>query len=113
MNNPPHHAMAKMSMPENASAEHYLHIAADAIKHHDKHLADDALGHAETRLLSRAVPASSNIAPDESPRIAAIEDARKALAAGDYHTAAKDTHHAMHGHMDHMAGDADHMNKAE
>jgi hypothetical protein len=97
---PVHHGMGGMMVPENASAERYLHIASDAIKHHNKTVADDALSHAETRLLTRAVPASSNMSADDSPRISAIESARKALSSGDYQTAAMDTHQAMHGHMD-------------
>lgn len=93
-----HHAYAGGTLPENASADRYLHIASDAIKHHNKGVADDALSHAETRLLTRAVPASSDMT-DDSPRISAIENARHALASGDFQTAADDTRQAMHGHM--------------
>ncbi len=93
-----HHAYAGGTLPENASADRYLHIASDAIKHHNKGIADDALSHAETRLLTRAVPASSDMT-DDSPRISAIEHARHALASGDFQTAADDTRQAVHGHM--------------
>jgi len=96
---PAHHGYGSYSVPDNASADRYLHIASDAIKHHNKSEADDALSHAETRLLTRAVPASSNMTPDDSPRIGAIENARKALSTGDFQTAADDTRQAMHGHM--------------
>lgn len=90
--------MGGMMMPENASADRYLHIASDAIKHHNKNVADDALSHAETRLLTRAVPASGGMT-DQSPRVGAIESARHALASSDYQTAADDIRQAMHGHM--------------
>jgi hypothetical protein len=86
------------AMPQNADVRTYLHIAADAIRHHDKATADDALSHAETRLLTRAVPASSGPAADDSPAVTAIEHARQALAAGDYPTAGADTKMAMHAH---------------
>jgi hypothetical protein len=107
---PMHHSYGSMAMPENASADRYLHIASDAIKHHNKTVADDALSHAETRLLTRAVPASSNMTADDSPRISAIEGARKALTSGDYQTASDDTRQAMHGHMGGMHDGMGHMN---
>jgi hypothetical protein len=86
------------AMPQNADVRTYLHIAANAIRHHDKMTADDALSHAETRLLTRAVPASSGPAIDNSPAVTAIEHARQALAAGDFPTASADTKTAMHMH---------------
>jgi hypothetical protein len=96
-----HHAM---SLPENADARTYLKIAADAIRQHQKAMADDALSHAETRLLTRAVPASAGAEPDQSPAIDAIEHARSALASGDYRLAAADTKMAMHAHHGMMNG---------
>jgi hypothetical protein len=87
-----------MSLPENADPSAYLKIASKAIKQHDKMLADDALSDAETRMLTRAVPASEGATADDSPGVTAIEHARQALASGDYQTAASDTRMAMHAH---------------
>jgi len=86
------------ALPENADTNTYLRIASKAIKQHDKMLADDALSHAETRMLTRAVPASEGATADDSPGITAIEHARQALTSGDYQTAASDTRMAMHDH---------------
>ncbi len=91
-------------MPANADTKTYLKMASEAIRHHDKARADDALSHAETRILTRAVPASTGPVADESPAITAIEHARQALAAGDYATAASDTKMAMHAHHGMMGG---------
>jgi len=88
----------KTAMPQNADVRTYLQIASDAIRHHDKMTADDALSHAETRLLTRAVPASSGPTADDSPAVTAIEHARQAVSSGDYATAASDTKMAMHIH---------------
>jgi len=93
-----------MSLPENATPGAYLKIASKAIKQHDKMLADEALSHAETRMLTRAVPASSGAAVDDSPGVTAIEHAREALASGDYDTAASDTRMAMHDRHGMMGG---------
>lgn len=110
---PPHpHPMMAMGDPKggrltmlpDASAERYLHIAADAIRHHNKPLADDALGHAETRMLTRAVPADGEIAADSSPRVTAVEHARQALASGDFENAAMETHMAMEPKHDPISG---------
>jgi hypothetical protein len=67
-------------------------------------MADDALSHAETRMLTRAVPASAVAEPDDAPTISAIEHARSALASGDYQLAAADTRMAMHSHHGMMNG---------
>jgi hypothetical protein len=91
-------------MPKNADTKTYLRMAADAIKHHNKALADDALSHAETRILTRAVPASTGAVQDDSPAITAIEHAREALSSGDYRAAASDTRMAMHMHHGMMNG---------
>jgi hypothetical protein len=98
---PKHLAMAHGSgqtMPENADARTYLHMAADAIKHHDKFTAEEALDRAETRLLTRSVPESSAIPTDDSPAVTAIEHAHAAVAAGDFEQASIDTKEAMHAH---------------
>jgi hypothetical protein len=87
-----------MAMPTDGDARTYLHIASDAIKQHNKMRADDALSRAETRMLDRAVPASSGPVADDSPVVTSIERARQALASGDYSTAASDTKMAMHAH---------------
>jgi hypothetical protein len=97
-----------MTMPEDADARTYLHIATDAIRHNNKAVADDALSHAETRLLTRSVPQSSTIPVDESQSVTAIEHARQAVASGDMTVAMTDTRdamHTMHGGM--MAGQMD------
>lgn len=93
-----------MALPENAEPGTYLRIASKAIKQHNKMLADDALSHAETRMLDRAVPASSGATADDSPGVTAIEHARQALASGDYETAASDTRMAMHDRHGMMGG---------
>jgi hypothetical protein len=92
------------ALPVNADVRTYLKIAADAIKNHQKAMADDALSHAETRILTRAVPASAGAAPDDSPAISAIEHARSALASGDYQQAASDTRMAIHDRHGMMGG---------
>jgi hypothetical protein len=93
----PHHKMHRsmLGMPPEGSAAMYLHIAKDALHQHNKMRADDALSRAETRLLTRAVPASASGA-DDAPAISAIESARKALAEGNMTQAATDTDMAMH-----------------
>ncbi len=83
-----HHAM---TMPEDADAGTYLHIAKVALKHDDKMVADDALSHAETRLLTRSVPQSGTIPTDDSPAVTSIEHARMAIGSGDLSTASSDT----------------------
>jgi hypothetical protein len=85
-------------MPADADAHTYLKIAAMAIKHHDKATADEALNRAETRMLTRSVPASGSMA-DDSPGVTAVENARQAVDAGNYHEAMMDTNMAMHHHM--------------
>jgi hypothetical protein len=94
------------TLPADADAGSYLHMAKEAIAHHDKARADDALAHAETRLLSRAVPQSDTNPVDDNPAIKSIEQARAALNSGDMDTAKSDTDmamHQMHHHMGPMA----------
>jgi len=104
MKTPMAYSNGAMAMPADADAGQYLKIASKAIKQHNKMLADDALSHAETRMLDRAVPASTGAQPDDSPAVTAIENARAALSSGDYQTAARDTHMAMHAHHGMMGG---------
>jgi len=85
-------------MPADADAHTYLKIAAMAIKHHDKATADEALNRAETRMLTRSVPASGAMT-DDSPGVTAVENARQAVDAGNFHEAMVDTDMAMHHHM--------------
>lgn len=93
-----HHMWSGTSMPADADARTYLHIASAAIKHHDKATADEALSRAETRMLTRSVPASGGMT-DDSPSITAIVNARQAVNAGNFQQAAADTDQAMHHHM--------------
>jgi len=86
------------TMPADADAHTYLKIAAMAIKHHDRATADEALNRAETRMLTRSVPASGSMA-DDSPGVTAVENARQAVDAGNFHEAMMDTDMAMHHHM--------------
>ncbi len=85
-----HHWSSTTTLPQNASATTYLHIAKSAIWHHNTALADDALSHAETQLLNRSVP-QGQIAADDSPSVQSIESARQALKAGNYSQASTDT----------------------
>jgi hypothetical protein len=86
------------AMPENGDARTYLRIARLDIQHHNRSGADEALNRAETRVLTRSVPASGSMT-DDSPMVTAIENARQAVDAGNYHEAALDTDMAMHHHM--------------
>jgi len=86
------------TMPQDADAHTYLKIASMAIKNHDKATADEALSRAETRMLTRSVPASGSMM-DDSAGVKAVENARQAVDAGNYHEAMMDTDMAMHHHM--------------
>ena len=88
-----HHWTSTTTLPADASASTYLHIAKSAIGHHNVTLADDALSDAETQLLDRSVP-QGQVMADNSPSIQSIESARKALHAGDYNQASADTKQA-------------------
>jgi hypothetical protein len=83
------------ALPNDASAHSYLHMAKMAIHQHDTARADEALSRAETRLLTRAVPASDGSAVDQSPAITAITNARSALRSGDFAQASTDTDTAL------------------
>jgi hypothetical protein len=104
-----HHMWSGTSMPADADARTYLHIASAAIRHHDKATADEALSRAETRMLTRSVPASG-VMTDDSPSITAVENARQAVDAGNFQQAAADTDQAMHHHM--MGGMGNGMGKS-
>jgi hypothetical protein len=97
--NPPAHpwhhhwSSGSGSLPQNASASTYLHIASAAIGHHNTALAEDALSHAETRLLNRAVP-QGQVAADDTPAIQSIESARQALHTGNFSQASADARQA-------------------
>ncbi|OYV33640.1 MAG: hypothetical protein B7Z80_23485 [Rhodospirillales bacterium 20-64-7] len=81
--------MSNAPLPEDASVRTYLQIAGAAIHGRDKVKADDALSHAETLVLTRAVPQSAGIPVDHSSRVEIIEQARAALASGDFSQAAR------------------------
>lgn len=101
-----HPMPAMATMPENAPANVYLHIAGQAIMAHNKMRAHEALGRAETDMLTGSYVQGSVNGPIHTPEIATIEQARHAVMAGDYHTAMMMTHKAMtmmHGPMDHDA----------
>jgi len=103
-----HHAMGMgmASLPANASTRSYLHMAKMAIRNHEQARAEDALSHAETRMLTRAVPASNGALADSSPGVTAIENARAALKSGNYSEASSDVDMAMqnmHGGMGELA----------
>jgi len=93
------HHWAYGAIPENADARTYLRIARMDIQHHNRGGADEALSRAETRVLTRSVPADGSMT-DDSPMVTAIENARQAVDAGNFHEAALDTDMAMHHHMD-------------
>jgi hypothetical protein len=94
------------TLPEDANAGAYLHMASWAIKHHDAAKAEDALSHAETRLLTRAVPQSSAASTDDAPAIASIEHARSEVKSGNFTQASADTQTAMQQAHDSMVTNA-------
>lgn len=90
-----HQMMNNGPLPQDANVQTYLRIAEKAIHGRDKARADDALSHAETLVLTRSVPQSAGIPVDHSSRVEIIEQARAALASGDFGQAAHLTHRAM------------------
>jgi hypothetical protein len=68
---------------ENASPEQFLNAAEAALKKHQTGIAEEALERAESRLLDRATDPAAADRPDNSPRIADIAGARRALGGGD------------------------------
>jgi hypothetical protein len=87
------HWMA-MSMPTNAGAGTYLHIANRAVMHGNAPTAEEALSRAETVLLSRTVPQGGAM-PDSSPAVSSIIDARKQVASGEMSAASASIKAAM------------------
>jgi hypothetical protein len=83
-----------MSMPTNAGAGTYLHIANRAVMHGNAATAQEALSRAETVLLSRTIPQGGAM-PDSSPAVSSIIDARKQVAAGDMSAASTSIKAAM------------------
>jgi hypothetical protein len=80
---------------QNAGPERYLQVAEHALREHKTGEAQQALEMAETRLLDRSTAPSAANQPDESPRIAEVTAARKALAAKDWEGARRDIREAM------------------
>jgi hypothetical protein len=68
---------------EGASPDVLLQAAQAAIAAHHTGTAQQALEMAETRLLDRSTAVGAANTPDQSPRIEAVTNARKALASGD------------------------------
>lgn len=68
---------------ENASSDSYLRAARAALAAGKTGVAQESLGRAETQLLSRSVPQGETMRVSGNPRVAMIEQARKALGAGD------------------------------
>ncbi|OYY05451.1 MAG: hypothetical protein B7Y73_01655 [Acidocella sp. 35-58-6] len=90
-----HSMISHGPLPQDASVQTYLRIAEVAIHGRNKAKADDALSHAETLVLTRSVPQSAGIPVDHSSRVETIEQARAALASGDFGQAAHLTRQAM------------------
>ncbi|MDE2517232.1 MAG: hypothetical protein KGL12_14490 [Rhodospirillales bacterium] len=68
---------------ENASSDSYLRAARAALAAGQTGVAQESLGRAETQLLSRSVPQGETMRVSSNPRVTMIEQARKALGAGD------------------------------
>ena len=64
----------------------YLLAAIQALANNQLDVAREALEHAETRVLTRSVPRGRPQQPSDQALVAAIDDARNALAAGDRST---------------------------
>lgn len=76
-------------MPANpTTASEYMAIAAQAVAQQQAEPALRALGRAETRLISRSVPLFQTHSPADDPAVRLIEQARAAVRAGDFATAA-------------------------
>jgi hypothetical protein len=76
------------SLGESASASDYMQAAAQAVAQQQATPALEALGRAETRLISRSVPMGQTNNPSDNPAVKQIEEARAAIEAGDFATAA-------------------------
>ncbi len=71
------------AMGPNASAADYLRAAQQSLQTGRTGEAQQSLEMAETRLLDRSVPLGQSSVPDPSPVIGQINQALRALAAGD------------------------------
>jgi hypothetical protein len=89
----PHLPEPKIGM--NAGPEGYLRAADQALAAHKTGAAQQALEMAETRLLDRSTAPDAANQPDQSPRIAAVSAARKALASKDWKAARASIQEAM------------------
>jgi hypothetical protein len=77
-------------IPANpTTASDYMAIAGQAVAQQQGPTALRALGRAETRLISRSVPLFQTHSPSEDPAVRLIEQARQAVRAGDFATAAR------------------------
>ncbi len=73
---------------ESASASDYMALAAQAVAQQQAAPALFDLGRAETRLISRSVPLGQTNNPSDDPAVKQIQEARAAVDAGDFATAA-------------------------
>ncbi|MGH7042124.1 MAG: hypothetical protein ACREFY_08330 [Acetobacteraceae bacterium] len=73
---------------EPTTASGYMTIAAQAVAQQQAMPALTALGRAETRLISRSVPLFQTHSLSTAPAVRLIEQARQAVRAGDFATAA-------------------------
>lgn len=78
-----HMAPALPSAGYDLTYEQFLQTAQKAVDVGKTGLAQQSLEQAETRLLTRSVPQGQGNTPDDSPRIAALHNARIALSKGD------------------------------
>lgn len=91
--------MSPMQPPAgHDQANQYLWQARSAIRQHSRARADTMLSNAETIILTRAVPQTTGPAPDNSPRVTAIENARAAVKQGNWSAAAQYTDEAIYHH---------------
>ncbi len=72
----------------DSSASDYMAAAAQAVAQQQGDVALKLLGRAETRLISRSVPLYQTHNPSEDPAVRQIEQARAAVRASDFATAA-------------------------
>ena len=81
----------------NAGPWNYLRDADRALAHHQTGQAQQALEMAETRLLDRSTPVDQANQPAQGPEIIQVNQARKALGAGDIAGARSAIHTALAG----------------
>ena len=68
---------------DNAASREFLMAARSALMAGRTGQAQQSLEMAETRSLDRSVPQGQTNIPSDSPRVAQIRDARRALGSGD------------------------------